>query len=100
MREFDLLVHLVRHPGRAFSRNDLMLQVWGWEFGDLSTVTVHVRRLRAKVEADPARPVRLVTVWGVGYRWDAAAGELGRSPDDGTARSGAVDSGPTGGWSR
>ena len=70
-REFDLLVHLLRHRGRAFSREDLMHQVWGWEFGDLSTVTVHVRRLRAKVEDDPARPTRLVTVWGVGYRWDA-----------------------------
>jgi DNA-binding response OmpR family regulator len=77
MREFDLLAHLVRHSGRAFTRNDLMLEVWGWEFGDLSTVTVHVRRLRAKVEADPARPVRLVTVWGIGYRWDSTEGELG-----------------------
>ena len=73
VREFDLLWHLVRHPGRVSTREDLMRRVWGWEFGDLSTVTVHVRRLRAKVEADPARPVRLVTVWGVGYRWDAAA---------------------------
>ena len=70
-REFDLLVHLLRHRGRAFSRQDLMHEVWGWEFGDLSTVTVHVRRLRAKVEDDPSRPTRLVTVWGVGYRWDA-----------------------------
>ena len=95
MREFDLLAHLVRHPGRAFTRNDLMLEVWGWEFGDLSTVTVHVRRLRAKVEADPARPVRLVTVWGVGYRWDSADGELGRSPDGATAASGVSDSGRT-----
>jgi two-component system, OmpR family, response regulator ResD len=73
MREFDLLVHLLRHPGRAFSREDLMRQVWGWEFGDLSTVTVHVRRVRAKVEDDPSRPTRLVTVWGIGYRWDAPA---------------------------
>jgi DNA-binding response OmpR family regulator len=44
--------------------------VWGWSFGDHSTVTVHVRRLREKVEDDPTRPSRLVTVWGVGYRWD------------------------------
>ena len=95
MREFDLLAHLVRHPGRAFTRNDLMLEVWGWEFGDLSTVTVHVRRLRAKVEADPARPVRLVTVWGVGYRWDGADGELGRSADEATAASRVADSGRT-----
>ena len=48
-----------------------MSAVWGWEFGDESTVTVHVRRVREKVEVDPARPHRLVTVFGVGYRWDA-----------------------------
>ena len=48
----------------------LMQEVWGWEFGDTSTVTVHVRRLREKVEVDPPRPRRLVTVWGVGYRWE------------------------------
>jgi DNA-binding response OmpR family regulator len=72
-REFDLLVHLMTHPGQAFSRERLMREVWGWEFGDTSTVTVHVRRLREKVEPDPATPRRLVTVWGVGYRWDGAA---------------------------
>jgi len=72
-REFDLLAHLMAHPGTAFSRRELMEQVWGWEYGDESTVTVHVRRLREKVETDPARPVRLQTVWGVGYRWDGAA---------------------------
>ena len=71
-REYDLLVHLMSHPGTAFSRRELMEQVWGWEYGDESTVTVHVRRLREKVETDPARPVRLQTVWGVGYRWDGA----------------------------
>ncbi|MDT0306655.1 response regulator transcription factor [Streptomyces sp. DSM 44917] len=70
LREFDLLAHFLRHPGRAFSREELMAGVWGWEFGDLSTVTVHVRRLRHKVEADPARPELIVTVWGVGYRFD------------------------------
>jgi len=69
-REFDLLVFLLRHPGQAFTRTELMQQVWGWDFGDQSTVTVHVRRLREKVEPDPAAPVRLATVWGVGYRWD------------------------------
>jgi DNA-binding response OmpR family regulator len=76
-REFELLVHLMVHPGRAFTRAELMRDVWGWEFGDTSTVTVHVRRLREKVEADPAHPRRLVTVWGVGYRWEdpAATGE-------------------------
>jgi DNA-binding response OmpR family regulator len=72
-REFDLLAHLMAHPGTAFSRRELMEQVWGWEYGDESTVTVHVRRLREKVETDPARPVRLQTVWGVGYRWDGVA---------------------------
>jgi DNA-binding response OmpR family regulator len=69
-REFDLLAHVMAHPGRAFSRDELMQQVWGWEFGDQSTVTVHVRRLREKVEVDPSSPTRLMTVWGVGYRWD------------------------------
>ena len=71
VREFDLLVHLASHPGEAFTREQLLLDVWGWSFGDQSTVTVHVRRLREKVEQDPTSPVRLVTVWGVGYRWDA-----------------------------
>ena len=71
-REFDLLRHLVAHPGVAYSRDDLLRQVWGWTIGDQSTVTVHVRRLREKVERDPAAPVRLVTVWGVGYRWEAS----------------------------
>lgn len=73
LREFDLLTFFVRNPGRAFSREDLMREVWGWDFGDLSTVTVHVRRLRGKVEDDPARPGLIQTVWGVGYRFDAAA---------------------------
>lgn len=71
-REFDLLCFLLAHPGVAFSREELLQRVWGWSFGDHSTVTVHVRRLREKVEKDPTRPVRLVTVWGVGYRWEAA----------------------------
>jgi DNA-binding response OmpR family regulator len=72
LREFDLLVHLMRHPNRAFSRTELLEQVWGWTFGDQSTVTVHVRRLREKIEADPANPRRIVTVWGVGYRYERA----------------------------
>jgi len=72
VREFDLLAFLLARPGAAFSRDELLQQVWGWSFGDQSTVTVHVRRLREKVEKDPARPTRLVTVWGVGYRWEAA----------------------------
>jgi len=69
-REFDLLAHFLTHPGEVFSRDQLLNEVWGWEVGDRSTVTVHVRRLREKVEVDPAEPNRLVTVWGVGYRWD------------------------------
>jgi DNA-binding response OmpR family regulator len=70
LREFDLLSYFLRHPGRALCREDLMREVWGWDFGDLSTVTVHVRRLRGKVEDDPARPRLIQTVWGVGYRFD------------------------------
>ncbi|MFJ3336163.1 response regulator transcription factor [Streptomyces sp. NPDC086766] len=78
LREFDLLAFFLRHPGRAFSREDLMREVWGWDFGDLSTVTVHVRRLRGKVEDDPARPRLIQTVWGVGYRFDPARSEGSR----------------------
>ena len=72
LREFDLLAFLLRHPGTAFGREELMRSVWGWDFGDLSTVTVHVRRLREKVEDDPAAPRLITTVWGVGYRFDPA----------------------------
>jgi DNA-binding response OmpR family regulator len=72
VREFDLLVFLMRHPGRAFRRAELLENVWGWTFGDQSTVTVHMRRLREKVEDDPADPRRIRTVWGVGYRWEHA----------------------------
>ena len=69
-REFDLLLFLARHPGRAFSREELMERVWGHAFyTDTSTVTVHVRRLRAKVEPDPEHPRHIETVWGVGYRF-------------------------------
>jgi DNA-binding response OmpR family regulator len=69
-REFDLLLHLARNPGRAFSRNQLMEAVWQYSFyTDTSTVTVHIRRLRAKIEADPAEPRYIQTVWGVGYRF-------------------------------
>ena len=72
VREFDLLAFFVAHPGRAFSRAELLEQVWGWSFGDLSIITVYVRRLRDKVEQDPAAPTQLKTVWGVGYRWEAS----------------------------
>jgi DNA-binding response OmpR family regulator len=72
VREFDLLAFFVTHPGRAFTRAELLEQVWGWSFGDLSTITVYVRRLRDKVELEPASPTQLRTVWGVGYRWEAS----------------------------
>jgi DNA-binding response OmpR family regulator len=68
-REFDLLLFLARHPRRVFSRDQLMSRVWGYEPAfDSGTITVHVRRLREKIEDDPARPRHLETVWGVGYR--------------------------------
>ncbi|WP_399139351.1 response regulator transcription factor [Streptomyces sp. NBUA17] len=87
LREFDLLAFFLRHPGRAFARDELMREVWGWDFGDLSTVTVHVRRLRGKVEDDPARPALVQTVWGVGYRFDPAGrdGSALRDGHDGPA---------------
>ena len=69
-REFELLHFLARHPGRVFSRGQLMAAVWRYSFyTDASTVTVHVRRLRTKIERDPGRPRFLQTVWGVGYRF-------------------------------
>ena len=70
-REFALLDWFLGHPGVVHRRDELMRAVWGWEYGDESTVTVHVRRLREKVEVEPSAPTRLVTVFGVGYRWDA-----------------------------
>ncbi|OEU92037.1 hypothetical protein DB35_06510 [Streptomyces abyssalis] len=93
LREFDLLAHFLRHPGHAFSREELMADVWGWDFGDLSTVTVHVRRLRHKVEADPAHPRLITTVWGVGYRFDdngdgGAGGTGGGVPPAGSGTGG------------
>lgn len=69
-REFDLLYHLASHPRRVFSRDQIMESVWGYSFaGDTSTVTVHIRRLREKIEEDHAHPSYLQTVWGVGYRF-------------------------------
>jgi DNA-binding response OmpR family regulator len=68
-KEFDLLWFLARSPGRVFTRAQLMAGVWGYEAAlDTGTVTVHVRRLREKIEEDPSRPRHLETVWGVGYR--------------------------------
>ncbi len=69
-KEFDLLWFLTSHPRRVFSREQLMERVWGYAAAlDTGTVTVHIRRLREKVEADPARPTHLETVWGLGYRF-------------------------------
>jgi two-component system response regulator ResD len=69
-REFDLLLFLARHPGQVFTRDQLMEQVWRFSFySDTSTVTVHIRRLRAKIEREPAQPRFVETVWGVGYRF-------------------------------
>ncbi|MEU3496146.1 response regulator transcription factor [Kitasatospora cineracea] len=90
-REFDLLAFLLRYPGTVFSRQELMQRVWGWDFGDLSTVTVHVRRLREKIEDDPGAPRLITTVWGVGYRYDPAA--PGADPAPGTGTAGAAPGG-------
>ena len=71
LKEFDLLWFLASHPRHAFSREALMERVWGYQAAhDTGTVTVHVRRLREKIEPDPTRPSHLQTVWGVGYRFE------------------------------
>lgn len=68
-KEFDMLYHLARHPRQVFTRDQLLESVWGLaDYIDPSTVTVHIRRLREKIESDPANPTRLLTVWGVGYK--------------------------------
>jgi len=70
-KEFDLLYLLVQHPRQVFSRDHLLERVWGVsEYIDPGTVTVHVRRLREKIEVDPSKPTRLLTVWGVGYKFE------------------------------
>jgi DNA-binding response OmpR family regulator len=72
-KEFDLLWFLMNHPGQVFTRDQLLDRVWGFDFfGDASTVTVHVRRLREKVERDPTKPEYVLTVWGVGYKFKAS----------------------------
>jgi DNA-binding response OmpR family regulator len=71
-KEFDLLLFLARACGRVVTRDELINEVWDYEYaGDMATVTVHIRRLRSKVERDPARPAHIKTVWGVGYKFDA-----------------------------
>jgi DNA-binding response OmpR family regulator len=69
-REFELLAFLVRRPRQVFRRDELLEHVWGYTYGDTATVTVHIRRLREKIEDDPSTPRRITTVWGVGYRFD------------------------------
>jgi len=70
--EFDLLHELARYPGQVFTREQLLDRVWDEEFyGDASTVTVHIRRLRQKIEPEPENPMYVQTVWGVGYRFRA-----------------------------
>jgi DNA-binding response OmpR family regulator len=70
-KEFDLLYFLAQHPGQVFTRTQLLDRVWGYEFfGDASTVTVHVRRLREKIESNPTEPRYVTTVWGVGYKFE------------------------------
>jgi DNA-binding response OmpR family regulator len=77
-REFDLLYFFARHPGKVFSRMDLLNQVWGYQHdGYEHTVNTHINRLRLKVEADPAEPRRILTVWGRGYRFAASDGAEG-----------------------
>ncbi|HEX6271037.1 MAG TPA: response regulator transcription factor [Anaerolineales bacterium] len=71
VKEFDMLYLLARHPKQVFTRDQLLERVWGGaQYIDPGTVTVHVRRLREKIEADPSNPVRLLTVWGVGYKFE------------------------------
>jgi DNA-binding response OmpR family regulator len=71
LKEFDVLYLLARHPHQVFSRDHLLEKVWGMsEYIDPGTVTVHVRRLREKIETDPSNPNHLLTVWGVGYKFE------------------------------
>ena len=70
VKEFDLLAYVMRHAGRAFRREELLQAVWGYSVGDTATVTVHVRRLREKIEDDPSAPRHLCTVRGIGYRFE------------------------------
>ncbi len=77
-KEFDLLWLLARHPRQVFSRQQLLERVWGLsEYIDPSTVTVHIRRLREKIELDPSNPIHLITVWGVGYKFEPGNVRLG-----------------------
>ncbi|WP_027819006.1 response regulator transcription factor [Paraburkholderia bannensis] len=84
-REFDLLYHFARHPGKVFSRMELLNAVWGYQHeGYEHTVNTHINRLRTKIEVDPAQPVRILTVWGRGYKFDplATSAPGGAAPRD------------------
>ncbi|UNC92084.1 response regulator transcription factor [Candidatus Contubernalis alkaliaceticus] len=70
-KEFELLNYLAQHPKQVFNREQLYNQIWGYdEFGDINTITVHIRKIREKIEEDPSRPKYIKTVWGVGYKFD------------------------------
>jgi two-component system OmpR family response regulator len=89
-REFDLLYHFASHPGKVFSRMELLNAVWGYQHeGYEHTVNTHINRLRTKIEADPAQPVRILTVWGRGYKFDplapAPSGNVARDESKGEA---------------
>lgn len=87
-REFDLLYFFARHPGKVFSRMDLLNQVWGYQHdGYEHTVNTHINRLRAKIETDPAQPDWILTVWGHGYKFAPQSG--GSSQSDGSGGSAA-----------
>jgi DNA-binding response OmpR family regulator len=76
VKEFDLLEWMARHPGQVFSRSQLLSRVWDIDFeGDSTTVTVHMRRLREKIEPNPSEPTFLKTVWGIGYKFEGRPGE-------------------------
>ncbi|WP_166997378.1 response regulator transcription factor [Paramicrobacterium fandaimingii] len=66
-REYELFLYVAQHPDRLLTRDEILRNVWGWSFGDASTVTVHVRRLREKIEPEPRFPLYLRTEWGAGY---------------------------------
>ena len=71
VKEFEMLQYLARHPRQVFSRDQLLEHIWGGSaYIDPSTVTVHIRRLREKIEADPSTPLHILTVWGVGYKFE------------------------------
>ena len=81
LKEFELLHVLLANAGRVMTREQLIDRVWGSDYvGDTKTLDVHVKRLRAKVETDPSRPERIVTIRGLGYKYDRVAGPVGAAP--------------------